>query len=392
MIKHNSDFFGKNQVSFPVSEEMPRDYELTRVWNVSSLLNSNGYFSATQKTGSQLMDSNDVSEESAEWLDFVKYLHEEQQESHQQPPNLTAQPLDPTALALGPLASFFDRQLHEQPLFLSRLFPSQSFRALIFDDDNNELLVNDKSKNGPESRAGDVDHLKERLLLSLASLAAAAALSFAQSLAACEMAACLIVCPLSHHPSRALLRALTTLARHCAPAAVIDGLLVNIATCQSLSTNQSGGEESVRRQKQQQQQQQNQSKRFESSPDYAYSFPQHDCVKEIVLALPEEARGQFFARLVRQSFQCSELTLALLQLLLFDLKLTLSADIIAGVVRLLASNVQLFRENAKFCALILSLVAAHGPLLSPHKQALLSILDKTDTFITKKAKARLLND
>jgi hypothetical protein len=100
---------------------------------------------------------------------------------------------------------------------------------------------------------------------------------------------------------------------------------------------------------------------------------------------------------VHFTFQWSELILALFQLLLFDspkqpTSTQLSADIIGGLVRLLECNVHAFRENAKFCALILSLICAHRSLVVPHKQTLLHVLEKTDTFISKKAKARLLDE
>lgn len=60
-----------------------------------------------------------------------------------------------------------------------------------------------------------------------------------------------------------------------------------------------------------------------------------------------------------------------------------------GLVKQFEGSVKSFAKNLKFCTLLFQLVSKYPALVTPHTFTLQQVLNQTDTFMTKKALAKL---
>ena len=60
-----------------------------------------------------------------------------------------------------------------------------------------------------------------------------------------------------------------------------------------------------------------------------------------------------------------------------------------GLIKQFEENVKGFTKNLKFCTLLFQLVSKFPALVAPHVFALQQVLGQTDTFMTRKALAKL---
>jgi hypothetical protein len=172
---------------------------------------------------------------------------------------------------------------------------------------------------------------------------------------------------LNTHPSRSLLNTIIYIGKESSHA-IIDGLLIKLV---------------IGKQKDQ--------ILFLPQIEYYYHYPQHDVLKEVLSnSFTEETQLIFILKLVKLTFSWSEFTISLFQFIFLDLKLRITNEIMEGLISLFEYNVNSFKENTKFCTLIFNIVCSYQNLVIQYKHRILQLLDKTDTFMSKKAKSKLL--